>query len=161
MRSDEDARAEFDAAYPRLVTVACHAAQRFFRYDVSVVQHAAAETMAQTYERWERGKRHEHPTAWVIVCAKDVCLELLRAKSETSIDATEASDISATICETLDHLSKRQRDVGVLRYMMNCDEATTASALVTTVPRVQTLAEKARSRMRDVLIDLYEELDEA
>jgi hypothetical protein len=32
---------------------------------------------------------------------------------------------------------------------------------VTTVPRVQTLAEKARSRMRDVLVDLYEELDEA
>src|SRR2546421_8948186 len=150
MRSGEDARAEFDAAFPQLVTVACHAAERFFRYDVSVVEHAAAETMAQAYERWERGRRHEHPTAWVIVCAKDVCLELLRAKSETSVEQVEDTDTSATICEMLDHLSKRQRDVAVLRYMMGCDEAVTASALVTTVPRVQTIAEKARGRMGEM-----------
>jgi len=98
--------------FPALVTVACHAAQRFFRYDDTIVGSAVAETMAQTYERWERVRRHDNAPSWVLVRTKNVCLELLRAKEET-----EDAPISREVLETLDHLSQLQRDVAVLRFL--------------------------------------------
>jgi DNA-directed RNA polymerase specialized sigma24 family protein len=156
MRGDEQARIEFDASFPVLVTVACHAAQRFFRFDDSVVRNAVAETMAQTYERWERVRHHDNAAGWVIVRTKDVCLEFLRAKSET-----EDEPISESIVDTLDRLSRRQRDVAVLRYLMDCDEATTAVALGTTESKVNALAEKARHHMRGDLDGLYDFAHEA
>jgi RNA polymerase sigma factor (sigma-70 family) len=150
MRGDEQTRTEFDASFPGLVTVACHAARRFFRFDESVVRNAVAETMAQTYERWGRVRHHDDPAGWVIVRTKDVCLEFLRAKSETEDQA-----ISEDIVDNLDRLSKRQRDVAVLRYLMDCDEATTAVALGTTESKVHTRAERARQRIRGDLERVY------
>jgi RNA polymerase sigma factor (sigma-70 family) len=156
VRGDEQSRSEFDASFPGLVTVACDAARRFFRFDESVVRNAVAETMAQAFERWERVRRHDDPTGWVIVRTKDVCLEYLRAKSETEDQA-----ISGNIVDTLDRLSKRQRDVAVLRYLMDCDEATTAVALGTTESKVRSRAERARHRMRGDLERVYGLTDEA
>jgi DNA-directed RNA polymerase specialized sigma24 family protein len=155
MRGDERTRIEFDAAFPGLVAVACHATQRFFRFDESVVRNAVAETMAQTYERWERVRRHDSPSGWVIVRTKDVCLEFLRAKSEI-----EDEDISEHIVDVLDRLSRHQRDVAVLRYMMDCDEATTAVALRTTESNINALADKARHRLRGELDPVYAVADE-
>jgi DNA-directed RNA polymerase specialized sigma24 family protein len=156
MRGDEQVQAEFGAAFPGLVTVACHAAQRFFRYDDTIVGSAVAETMAQTYERWERVRRHDNAPSWVLVRTKNVCLELLRAKEET-----EDAPISARVLETLDHLSQLQRDVAVLRFLMDCDEASTAVALDLTESKVNKIAHKARLRMRGTLDDVYEYTGEA
>jgi DNA-directed RNA polymerase specialized sigma24 family protein len=155
MRGDEETRAEFDASFPGLVTVACHVAQRFFRFDEAVVRNVVAETMAQTYERWERVRHRDKPAGWVIVRSKDVCLEFLRAMSETE------DQISENIVDTLDRLSRRQRDVAVLRYLMDCDEATTAVALGTTEEKVNARAQKARHRIRGDLDGVYDFADEA
>ena len=155
MRGDEQTRSEFDASFPGLVTVACHAARRFFRFDESIVRNAVAETMAQTYERWERVRHHDSPAGWVIVRTKDVCLEFLRAISET-----EEHALSESIVDTLDRLTRRQRDVAVLRYLMDCDQATTAVALGTTESKVSTRAEKARHRIRGDLEGVYDFADE-
>jgi RNA polymerase sigma factor (sigma-70 family) len=129
--SDAQARAEFDAAYPELVTAAAAAVQRFFRYTPSLVEDALAETMTRTYERWERVRRHENRVGWVVVCAKRVCLEHLRAQTRqarhmpgaagsesASVDVSERTALSMTIWKALDQLSKRQRDAAVLRYLM-------------------------------------------
>ena len=156
MRGEEEARTEFDASFPGLVTVACHTAQRFFRFDEVVVRNVVAETMAQTYEGWERIRRRDNPTGWVIVRSKDVCLEFLRAMSETEDQA-----ISEHIVDTLDRLPRRQRDVAVLRYLMDCDETTTALALGTTAEKVNAWAEKARHRLRSDLDGVYDFADEA
>ena len=174
MGSDREARAEFDAAYPRLVTAAVHAVQKFFRYDASQVEDAVAETMARTYEHWERVRRHENPVGWVVVCAKNVCLEQLRANArrpptsttrgndvDVFIDLSDATAVSVTISQSLDQLSKRQRDVAVLRYLMDCDEATTAAAIGTTVSRVKTAAHEARGRLRALLADVYRDTEAA
>jgi RNA polymerase sigma factor (sigma-70 family) len=156
MRGDEQTRTEFDASFPGLVAVASHAAQRFFRFDESVVRNTVAETMAQTYEHWERVRRHDSPAGWVIVRTKEVCLEFLRAKSAVEDEAT-----SENIVNTLDRLPKHQRDVAVLRYLMDCDEATTAVALGTTESKVSAWAEKARQRIRGDLDGLYDIAAEA
>src|SRR5689334_15092708 len=73
--SDRRALAEFDAAYPHLVTVAERSVRRFFRFAPDSVDDAVSETMTRTYERWERVRRHDNPAGWVVVCAKHVCLE--------------------------------------------------------------------------------------
>jgi RNA polymerase sigma factor (sigma-70 family) len=172
--SDGRAREEFDAAYPRLVTAAGHAVHKFFRYDLSLVEDAVAETMARTYERWEKVRRHDNPVGWVVVCAKNVCLEQLRANARRAnapttdrddvdifIDLADETAVTVTISRTLDRLTKRQRDVAVLRYLMDCDEATTAVAMGTSVSKVKTAAHEARGRLRVLLADVYHDTDEA
>jgi RNA polymerase sigma factor (sigma-70 family) len=172
--SDERALGEFNAAYPRLVTAAAQAVRKFFRYDPSLVEDSVAETMARTYERWERVRRHDNPVGWVVVCAKNVCLEQLRANARQTrvstpsrddvdifIDLSDETAVSVTISRTLDQLSKRQRDVAVLRYLMDCDEQTTAAAMGTSVSKVKTAAHEARGRLRVLLADVYQDTDEA
>ena len=165
MVSDRRALSEFDAAYPRLVTAAFHAAGRFFRFDESQVEDVVAETMARTCERWERVRRHDKPEGWVVVCAKNVCLEHLRARSRwTAVDALDAPPapdeserlaVSAEIAAALGQLTRRQRDVAVLRYFMDLDESETAAAMGTSVSKVRTAAHEARARLRVLLANFY------
>ena len=77
------------------------------------------------------------------------------------IDLTEHTAVSVTISETLGRLSKRQRDVAILRYLMDFDEATTAATMGTTVSKVRTAAHEARGRLRVLLRDVYLAADEA
>jgi RNA polymerase sigma factor (sigma-70 family) len=165
---DAQALAEFNAAYARLVTAAHRAVQRFFRYDPSYVDDAVAETMVRTFERWERVRRHENQGGWVVVCAKHVCLEQLRKAERRSAGANADADryvsgddfsdeipASLAIARALDQLSKRQRDVAVLRYLMDYDEVTTATALGMTVSKVKSAAHEARNRLRLLLEEVY------
>jgi RNA polymerase sigma factor (sigma-70 family) len=170
--SDGQAQAEFDAAYPSLVSAADYAIGKFFRYDESLIEDAVVETMARTYERWERFRRHDDPIGWVAACAKNVCLEQLRETARrppSSTDADEAGNVvaladtaavSATICRALDRLSRHQRDVVVLRYLMGFDEATTAAAIGTTIAKVKSVASDARRRIGVLLADVYRDPDE-
>jgi RNA polymerase sigma factor (sigma-70 family) len=165
--SDERARVEFDGVYPQLVVAAHKAASSFFRYDPTRTEDIVAEALARTYERWEKVRRHDNPVGWVVVCTKNVCLEEIRRESRartraaTPAGAIEQGDqaeeraVAHAIASALDQLSKRQRDVAVLRYLMDLDEATTASALGTTVSRVKTAAHEARERLRVLLGDHY------
>jgi DNA-directed RNA polymerase specialized sigma24 family protein len=157
----ELARDEFDAAFASLVSVVSRVVQRFFRYDASAIAPAVAETMARTYDRWDRVHRSSNPAAWVIACAKDVCLEQLRARSEAETETPGAPGRATAICDALDSLSHAPRDVGVLRFMMECDEDTTAVALNLPIERVTMLAEKAEKRLGDVLHEAYAQSDEA
>ena len=62
--------------------------------------------------------------------------------------------MSVTVFRTLDRLPKRPRDVAVLRYMMDCDEATTAAAMGTTVEKVKSAAADARRRLGVQVLDV-------
>jgi RNA polymerase sigma factor (sigma-70 family) len=165
--SDRRAQTEFDGLYAQLVVAAHKAASSFFRYDPARTEDIVAEALARTYERWEKVRRHDNPVGWVVVCTKNVCLEEIRREirarkhSPAPIDPVgygdqaEESAAAQAIAHALDQLSKRQRDVAVLRYLMDLDEATTASALGTTVSKVKTAAHEARGRLRALLDDYY------
>ena len=150
MRSDGHTQREFDADYERLFKAARTVVTNFFRFDPSAVANAVEETMARTFERWERVRRHENRVAWVVACAKDVCLDQLRMDARRGGGQREP-------WETLGRLSKFQRDVAVLRFMMECDEATTADALRTTVPTVRATSFEVVQRLRVLLRDLHQE----
>jgi DNA-directed RNA polymerase specialized sigma24 family protein len=146
--SDRRTLEEFDAAYPRLVAVAHRAAREFFRYDPSKVDDAVGETMARTFARWETVRRHESPLGWVVVCAKDVCLEHLRT------DAHEG-ELPATIWQCLRQVPKRQRSVAVLRFLMGFDKTATVRALGRSFESVETATRAAGEPLRPILVDLY------
>jgi len=143
--------AEFDATFPFLVFAADYGIGRCFRFDPALIEDAVAETMARTYEHWERVRRDEHPIAWVARCSMEVCLEHLRA---------DRTPMSATIIGTLDRLPKRQRDVAVLRYLIDCDEPTTAAALGLSVAEVRSTALLARWPLDALLSGVYRETDD-
>lgn len=162
--NEGQALVEFDAAYPLLLSAADYAISRFFRYDASLIDDAVTETMTRAYEHWEQVRRHVDAIGWLARCAKDVCLEQLCAdveRQEPSTIGSEAENMSVTIFRTLDRLPKRQRDVAVLRYMMDCDEATTAAAMGTTVDRVKSAASEARRRLGMQVLDVYRDAYEA
>jgi DNA-directed RNA polymerase specialized sigma24 family protein len=154
--ADGAARREFDSAYPRLVMAAHGACTRFFRNNPEMVQDAVAETMARTYEHWERVRRRESAGAWVVVCASRVCMERLRAQakreetpplspplassSPTSVTPTSAHDM----WQPFDTLTKEQRDVAALQ-LMDCDAETTAELLEMPLEKVRDLAGETSS----------------
>ena len=169
--SDGQAQGEFDRAYPSLVTTAARAAQKFFRYNNALVEDTVAETMARTYERWERVRRHPNPAGWVVVCAKNVCLEQLRQSArevkvpqscaaDELIDLTDESAVSITISESLRKLSKRQRDVIVLRYLLDYDERTTSELMGIKVANVKAAAHEGRQLLNPMLAGVYGDMDE-
>ena len=172
VRSDGQVRREFDAAYPSLVSAAVNAAQKFFRFNASQVEDVVAETMARAYEHWERVRRHPNPIGWVVVCAKNVCLEQLRkdarrsaswaARNDTDlfVDLSDETAVSVTIAQSLKRLSRRQRDVIVLRYLMDYDEQTTAAVMGTSVSNVRAAAHEARQRLNPLLANVYGAMDE-
>jgi DNA-directed RNA polymerase specialized sigma24 family protein len=140
--------AEFDATFPFLVFAADFGVGRFFRYDASLIEDAVAETVARTYEHWERVRRDKNPIAWVAGCSMEVCLERLRADETTT---------SETIVRALDRLPKRQREVAVLRCLMDCDEPTTAAAMGVTVLEVRSTALDAWRQLGAPLSGVYRE----
>jgi RNA polymerase sigma factor (sigma-70 family) len=155
--SDRQTLAEFDAAFPRFVAVAHRATRKFFRYDDSKIEDAVAETMARTYAHWESVRRHETPHGWVVVCAKNVCLERLRADARHArpAEGAERAAVTATIWQGLRQLSRRQRNVAVLRYLMDFDEVATARALGTSVEQVETVAHEASGPLQPLLAEVY------
>ena len=174
MASDLQARAEFDNAYPLLVTVAERAIRSFFRYDHSQVEEAVAETMAETYADWERVRPINKAIPRVTARAKNVCLERIHREAvrlenavtkpkETGglVDLADATALSASIALSLDRLSRRQRDVAVVHYLMDCDEETTAAALHTSVAGVRKAAREARSRSPLLFFEVLADANEA
>ncbi len=144
-------RRQFDAAYEVLFTATKTAVTNFFRDDTSAVADAVAETMAQTFEHWERVRAQHNRVAWVVGCAKNVCVTQLRATARRR----GASKQAVTLWETLHRLPNRERDVAVLRFLMDCDDTTTAAALGTSVANIDHVARSVRRRLPKDLRDVY------
>ena len=150
--SDGRTLAEFDATFPFLVFAADFGIGRFFRFEPSLVEDAVAETMARTYDHWARVRRDENPVAWVARCSMEVCLEQLRA---------DETPVAATVAGALDRLPPPLREVVVLRYLMDCDEPTTAAALGVTGAEVRSAAIDGRRQLGALLADVYGDADGA
>jgi DNA-directed RNA polymerase specialized sigma24 family protein len=170
MRSNQAVQREFGTAFAHLFTVACDVITRFYRYDKSAVEGAVSETMARTFENWEKVRARENPAEWVVGCAKDVCLERLRVTAtHEQAAATYASTsvlprqtmISIELWKTLEALPRRQREVATLLFLMDCDEAMAARALETTWSDVRSAARETRARLRVRIRTVYPTVDEA
>ncbi len=155
---DEIAIREFIAVdYPRVV-----AAVRLVAGDGA--EDAVAEALARAWERSAGGTRIETLAAWVTRVALNLATSrwrhlrveklarprLARPEEEPISSADDRLDIE----RALTTLSRREREVVVLRYYLGMDVADVAATLRVTGGTAKTLLHRARTKLADQLSEL-------
>jgi len=96
---------------------------------------AVAEAFARAWASWPKVRKAESPAAWVVRTAVNTNISWWRKRRhETTTDATteqSATEIdgSTELVDAMRLLPPRQREVVVLRYLLDLDTATTAQSL--------------------------------
>jgi RNA polymerase sigma-70 factor (sigma-E family) len=152
---------DFDDLYPALFRDAYRVAYRLLG-DREDAADAAQEACARACVRWGRIVRNGDPTPWVVRVAGNLAIDRWRRR-RTAASHVEppvtASDIPdrVDLHRALRKLSKRQREVIVLRYFADLPEAAVADALGCSVGTVKTHASRALASLRSELGDEAEE----
>lgn len=166
-RLDEVRIREFLAAdYPRLV-----AAVRLVTGSTAAAEDAVAEALARAWERADRGETIANLPAWVMRVALNLATSRwrrLRAEGKARERVAHASgddapgpDDRLDIERALEGLSRREREVTVLRYYLGFDVAETAGILRVSEGTVKTLLFRARRELAAALGDNdIEEVDD-
>jgi RNA polymerase sigma factor (sigma-70 family) len=152
-------RLDADAAR-RLGLFAYNVARKFFPHRADLVEEAVQETLARTWERWERANQRGCPEAWVVNTATNVCHEKLREERRGArwpglrpAPTDGADDVvrSELLADALRRLTSRQRVVIVWRYLFDFSVQETADALGLTESKVRDASHNGVSRLRKLL----------
>jgi len=152
---------DFDDAYPALFRDAYRVAFRLLgdREDAADV---AQESCARACARWGGLVRKGEPGPWVVRVAGNLAIDRWRRR-RTAAAHTLPFAVAANVPDrvdlhrALDQLSRRQREVIVLRYFADLSEAAVADALHCSVGSVKTHASRALASLRSTLADPDEE----
>jgi RNA polymerase sigma factor (sigma-70 family) len=149
----------FDERFEALAVIAYRVAYRLLGQR-DEAEEVAQETLARAYARWRRVAEYDEP--WVARVASNLAIDISRKRRPTvPIDETHAlfpGDLAATVLEryglvrSLQRLSRRQREVVVLRYLADLPEAEVAAVLKTTVGSVKQHCHRAVARLRHDLV---------
>ena len=100
----------------------------------------AQEALARGYSRWGRVEPRCH--AWVTRVAVNLALDTVRRRKRTPIASPNASagptPDRIVLAGELAKLPRRQREVLVLRFLMDLDEKATAQVLGVSIGTVHT-----------------------
>lgn len=145
------ADSDFDEAFPTLFSAAFRVALRLLGQPAAA-EDVAAETMARAYVHWSR-IAPEARTAWVTRVGSNLALNLLRKRtvvlSEGSVGDFEDLVVTRTaLVAALEALSRRQRDVVVLRYLAGASEEDVSRALGIAPGTVKTHLRRALEALR-------------
>ena len=146
-------RTDFDERFAALAAIAYRVAYRLLgqRDDAEEV---AQETLARAFARWRRVAAYDEP--WVARVASNLAIDVGRKRrpSFPVPDGAAAGDVAALVSERralaegLGGLSRRQREVVVLRYLADLPEAEVAAVLRTSVGSVKQHGHRALARLR-------------
>lgn len=119
-------------------------------------EEVAQDTMTKAYMRWRRVQHHARP--WVCRVAANGALGRVRRRARRLPDRDEASHVQTVdVADRLDlqrllrSLSRRQRDVVVLRYLADMSEADVAAELGISVGSVKRHAHRGINTLRKAL----------
>ena len=125
----------FTAAFAGLYAGAFRAAYRLLG-NRQEAEDVAQEACARACLRWNRLTRRGNPEPWVVRVATNLAIDqyrrrrLARTREHVVPGLVEAVDARRIdLHRALDQLTRRQRDVVVLRYVVDLSEADTAAAL--------------------------------
>lgn len=138
----------FEAMYAALFVRALRTAQAVLR-NTAAPEDVAAETLARAYARWPRIAGHA--PAWVTRVAANLALDNLRRKPVVVADRVTQGErsLDRLVLESqLAKLPRRQREVLVLRFLLDLSEAETADLLRITVGTVHTHVKRGLARLR-------------
>ena len=117
----------------------------------------AQETMAKAYTRWRRVRNE--PARWVSRVSANNAIDVWRKRSRQELTADEVVRSHEgepiierlALVEALARLSRRQREVVVLRYLAGYPEADVAEILECSVGSVKTHASRGLTSLRSTL----------
>lgn len=146
----------FDDAFPSLYKVSYRVSYRILG-DRAEAEDVAQDTMAKAYSRWWRLRGDAE--RWVSRVSANAAIDVWRKRSR--VDLTPDEILQArngepiverlALADALSRLSRRQRDVVVLRYLAGYPEADVAEILDCSVGSVKTHASRGLRALRSTL----------
>jgi RNA polymerase sigma-70 factor (sigma-E family) len=113
----------------------------------------AQEALARAHVRWVRLR--DRPEGWVVTVATNLAIDRLRRRSRTTESRREPVALVEThlseridLARALRRLSRRQREVVVLRYLADWPELAVADALGCTPGTVKSHASRGLAQLR-------------
>jgi RNA polymerase sigma-70 factor (sigma-E family) len=151
---------DFEVRFDALFTVAYRSAFRLAG-DRHQAEDVAQEAMARCFVRWT--KVGTYAEAWVSRTATNLVIDRWRRKEPLSEDldrrrsgtVNAPAELRADLVRALRSLSRRQREVVVLRYLVDLPEQDVADALHCSTGTVKRHAHRGLERMRSLLGDSY------
>jgi RNA polymerase sigma-70 factor (ECF subfamily) len=152
------AATNFDDAYPGLYRSAYRIAFRILGGREEAAD-LAQEACARAYSRWNRVGGFDSPDAWVTRVAGNLALDLLRRRRTASrhtgngaaTSTSEPDGNRVDLQRALLTLSRRQRDVVLLRFVADMSEAAVAAALGCSVGSVKAHTSRGLATLRTTL----------
>jgi RNA polymerase sigma-70 factor (ECF subfamily) len=150
-RSREEFVELYDSLFPQAFLVA-----RRLVGDAELAEDLAAEAFARAFARWERVRRHPAPEAWILRTTTNLAIDSLRRRRPDAaalavVDPEDAVALRLTLVAALGSLSRRQREIVVLRYLADLPEKEVAETLGISAGTVKTHLHRALQRLRDDL----------
>lgn len=119
---------------------------------------AAQEALSRAHLHWSR--LHDQPEAWIVRVSTNIAIDSLRRRRRPATTGTEPITLVDThLAERVDlarairGLTRRQREVVVLRYLADWPEATVADALGCSPGSVKVHASRGLAALRQHLGD--------
>lgn len=144
----------FEAEFPHLLGLALRVTTRLLR-DRTDAEDAAAEALARTARQWSRIGGLDHRDAWVQRVAANVAIDQLRRRRHAPEPATEMVADPADplvgrleVTDLLRGLPARQREVLVLRYLLDLSTDEVAAVLGISANSVKTHIARAVATLR-------------
>jgi len=154
---------EFRAFYERMDVRARRTARRLVGNETTA-EDIAAEALARAYARWTQVRDHPNPDAWLLRVVGNLALDHVRRRGRTvthEIEDRAGSDrpddaavLHVDLARAVHHLSHRQQEVVVMRYLVDLSEDEVATTLGMSNGSVKTHLSRASSRLRDHLSEL-------
>ena len=153
----------FEAEFPHLMALALRVTTRLL-HDRYAAEDAAAEALARTALRWSQVGALDHRDAWVQRVAANVAIDVLRRRRRPPepaagafADQTDPVLGRLEVADLLRGLPSRQREVLVLRYLLDLSTDDVAAALGISANSVKTHTTRGLDALRRRVPGLVEE----
>lgn len=160
-----DETGQVEAVFGELFRTAYVVAYRILG-NVAEAEDAAAEAIARACFRWERVGSLPHREAWVARVAANVAIDAVRKRRravetihDPMRDPGEATVVRLALVAALEGLSSRQREVVVLRYLADQQEAEVANLLGISLNTVKKHTMRGVAALRMRLGPTWEDVD--
>lgn len=149
---DSGFRSFYERLQPRAVSVA-----RRLLGDSALAEDTAAEAFARAYARWDKVRQHPNPDAWLLRVVGNIAVDYLRKDSRKPLLGVEpvrtdpsgdSAALRIDLTDAMQHLSGRQQEVIVLRYLIDLPEEEVAAALGMSNGSVKTHLHRATTKLR-------------
>lgn len=155
-KGDDEFRQFYERMEPRAIAVANR-----LTGSSAVAEDVAAEAFARAFSRWAKVRSHPNPDAWLLRVVGNLAVDHVRhearrphitEQSRADLPGDEAA-LRVDVARALDSLSARQREVVVMRYLIDLTEDDVAVQLGLSTGSVKTHLSRASAKLRDQLGD--------